>query len=74
MLTTDDDDSRDSLATSLAVVCLVGELLMHRHPGGDLCLSSHAAEGLADLLQLTRAALMEAKRHLTGATPDNTLP
>lgn len=70
MLTTDDDDARDALATSAALVCLMSELLMHRRPGGDLCLSPQAAEGLADVLQLVRAALLDAKRHLADTSSD----
>ncbi|MDR3376729.1 MAG: hypothetical protein P4L98_23670 [Ancalomicrobiaceae bacterium] len=74
MLTTDDDDFRDALATSVAVVCLVSELLMHRRLGGDLCLSPQAADGLTDALHLVRAALIDAKNRLAHTTPDQTPP
>jgi len=74
MLTTDDDDSRDALATSAALACLVGELLMHRRPGGDLCLSPQAAEGLADVLQLIRSTLFDAKRQLASINSDEASP
>ncbi|WP_146002809.1 hypothetical protein [Telmatospirillum siberiense] len=73
MLTTDHDDFRDTLATSVAVVCLVSELLMHRRPGTDLCLSPQAADGLTDALHLVRAALVEAKNQLAH-TPANETP
>ncbi len=64
MPTTDDDEFRDALATSVAVACLVSELLMHRRPGGDLCLSPQAADGLTDALHLVCTALVEAKTRL----------
>jgi hypothetical protein len=70
MLTADDDNPRDALATSVAIVCLVSELLMHRRPGGDMCLSPQAADGLADVLQLVRTALFDAKRQLADAASD----
>lgn len=73
MLTTDDDDFRDTLATAAAVVSLMSELLMQRRPEGDLCLSPNAAAGLTDVLMLARTVLMEAKLRLAGtATPDKT--
>lgn len=74
MLTTDDDNVRDALATSVAVVCLVSELLMQRRPAGDLCLSREAASGLTDVLMLTRATLIDAKSRLASSTSDNTPP
>ncbi|MDR3438782.1 hypothetical protein [Telmatospirillum sp.] len=74
MLPTDDDDFRDALATSVAVVCLVSELLMHRRPGGDLCLSPQAADGLTDVLHLVRAALVEAKDRLAHTTTNEIPP
>lgn len=74
MLTTDHDDFRDALGTSIAVVSLVSELLMQRRPGGDLCLSRSAADGLTDMLMLARTALVDAKLQLAGTTPDSPLP
>jgi hypothetical protein len=74
MLTMDDDNLRDALATSVAVVCLVGELLMQRRPEGDLCLSCEAASGLTDVLMLARTALMKAKNRLSETTSDETPP
>jgi hypothetical protein len=74
MLTTDDTDFRDTLATSVALVCLLNELLMHRRPGGDLCLSPQAADGLTDALHLVRTTLVEAKDRLTHTTANETPP
>lgn len=73
MLTTDDDNLRDALATSVAVLCLIGELLIQRRPEGDLCLSREAVSGLADVLMLVRTALMGAKASLADV-PDETRP
>lgn len=74
MLTTDDDNVRDAIATSVALVCLVGELLMQRRPQGDLCLSREAASGLTDVLMLARTALIDAKGRLAGTSPGEKLP
>lgn len=74
MLTTDDDNLRDALATSLAVVCLVGELLMQRRPEGDVCLSREATSGLTDILMLARSALIKVKDRLAEASSSETPP
>ena len=73
MLTTDDDNLRDALVTSVSVVCLIGELQMQRRPEGDLCLSREAVSGLTDVLMLSRAALIGAKVRLAETTSE-TLP
>ncbi len=73
MLTTDDDNLRDTLATSVALVCLVSELLMQRRMDGDLCLSGEAASGLTDVLMLVRAALLDAKGRLAAALSNESL-
>lgn len=67
MLTFDD---ADAFATSAALVCLVSERLIHHRPGDDLCLSPQAAESLADVLQLLRTALFDARQPLADASSD----